>query len=255
VSNFLEEYGMPVSESGRKLDAAVAKLGLAERTVTKQERRARLMFGLDLTGSREASLRNARVATAAMFEAIKSIGSIAVKLVYYRGTHECRAGVWHDDAGVVSRFMLGLSCEGGNTQIARVLRLALDEAERPDAVVFIGDHSEEPAEKLMKLAENLGKRRIPLFVFHECAGNDAASLEAKPLFKRLATVTGGVYCEFKSSSGTVLRELLSNVAAFSSAGKAGLTQMGDPSTPQARQFQKDLLLLAAPEGAQRGKRE
>ena len=54
----------------------------------------RLAFILDLTGSRRASLCNARIAIASMFETVKAIGAIAVKLIYYRGKNECRAGSW-----------------------------------------------------------------------------------------------------------------------------------------------------------------
>jgi hypothetical protein len=251
MSNFLEKRTVAVTPAGRKIDAALAKLGLAEKAVAR--RRGHLMFGLDLTGSREASLDTARIATAAMFDAIKTIGSVAVKLVYYRGTHECRAAAWHDDPAAVSRVMQRLSCEGGNTQIARVLRLALAETEHLDGVIFIGDHCEETAADLTKLAEALGNRSIPLFLFHECADSNAPSLEAKPLFKRLASLSGGIYHEFKPSSGAVLRELLSSVAAFSSAGKDGVAQMGRAATPQGRQFQERLLLLSAPEGTKPGK--
>jgi hypothetical protein len=142
--------------------------------------------------------------------------------------------------------MQGLRCEGGSTQIARLMRLALSEIEPLDGLVFIGDHCEEQAAELAKLAESLGKRKVPLFIFHECADHDARSLEAKPLFKRLASLTGGVYCEFKPSSGAVLRELLSSLAAFSAAGKRGLAQIQPAATPQARQLQDRLLLLPAP---------
>lgn len=247
MNNFLEKHKHEVSEAGRRLDAALVKLGLAEKGEGGIPRRGRLLFCLDLTGSREASLRNARIATACMFDAMKTIGSVAVKLVYYRGTHECRAGAWHDDPAVVSRFMQCLSCEGGSTQIARVLRLALAEPNHQDGVVFIGDHCEELPAELIRLAEGLGKRSIPLFIFHECADSDAASLQAKPVFKQLATASGGIYCEFKPSSGDVLRELLSSVAAFSSAGKHGLTHIAPVSTPQAQQLQSRLLALPAPD--------
>ena len=40
-----------------------------------------------------------------MFDSIKAVGAVAVKLVYDRGTNECRASKWHDDPGVLSESM------------------------------------------------------------------------------------------------------------------------------------------------------
>ena len=204
----------------------------------------RLIFGLDLTGSREPGLRQARIATAAMFTAIKAIGRIAVKLIYFRGTQECRAGKWHDDPAVLGELMRGLSCEVGNTQIARLLRIALAETEKISCVVFEGDHCEDDPAELLALARELGKRSIPLFVFHECSDFDERSLRAKPVFKRMAEASGGVYCElFKPDSGAALRELLTSVAAFTAAGIEGVRKIRRAATtPEARSLQGRLLL-------------
>ena len=77
-----------------------------------------------------------------MFDAIGTVGSVAVKLIYFRGSDECRASGWQEDAGVLSAFMAGLSTETGYTQIARFLRLVLGEREHVSAVIFIGDYFE-----------------------------------------------------------------------------------------------------------------
>jgi len=243
MNNALEKRIQAVSEAGRKMDKALAKLNVAKK-LDPLRRRGRLIFGLDLTGSREASLQNARIATAAMFETIRKIGSVAVKLIYYRGTNECRTSIWHADPGIVSQSMERLTCESGYSQIGRILRFALAEREQLDGVVFIGDHCEEEGDELTGLAAKLGERSIPLFIFHECADFDQRSLAAKPLFKGLAEVSGGVYCEFKPTSATVLRELLSTVGAFSVAWHEGVRQVGPAATPEARQLQNRLLLPA-----------
>src|SRR5690349_19880798 len=164
----------------------------------------RLIFGLDLTGSREHSLKQARIATAAMFDAINSLGPVPVKLVYYRGS-EMKASAWHDDPAVLAQAMRRLSCETAYTQIARLLRLALAEPETICGVVFIGDHCEDDTDKLEKLAQELGRKSMQLFVFHECADHDERSIEAKPIFKRMAELSGGIYVEFKPDSGAALR--------------------------------------------------
>lgn len=244
MSNELEKR-TAVSDAGRKMEAAIAKLAVVQQKPPELRRRGYLLFGLDLTGSREASLSSARLATATMFDTIKAIGSVAVKLIYYRGNRECRTSAWHNDPAVVSRTMQGLTCESGYSQIRRVLRGALDERAPLNAVVFIGDHCEEQADELTGLAAELGDRSIPLFIFHECADSDQRALEAKPLFKRMAEISGGVYCEFKPSSADVLRELLSTVGAFSVAWQEGVKEVGPAVTPEARQLQNRLLLPAS----------
>jgi hypothetical protein len=140
--------------------------------------------------------------------------------------------------------MLRLSCRTGHTRIGKMLRFALDEKERLSGLVFIGDHCEENGPELAGLAQNLGARKIPIFVFHECSDHDTRSLEARPVFERMAALSGGVYAEFKPDSGATLRELLATVAVFSAAGHEGLKQVGQPLTPEARQLRGSLLLLS-----------
>jgi hypothetical protein len=95
------------------------------------------------------------------------------------------------------------------------------------------------------LAEELGKLAIPVFVFHECADDDRRSVGAKPVFKSLAEISGGVYCEFHPESDAILRELLLNVAAFTTAGHGGVSQIAPAQTTEGRQLQSRLLLLGA----------
>lgn len=248
MNNKLEKWHN--DEKALDVERRLMNEALARLNEVKYEPRpaGQIIFGLDLTGSREPSLHHARIATAAMFDAIKAIGKVAVKLVYYRGTNECRASKWHGDPATLSRSMLTLSCETGLTQIARLLRLALAEKEKLSGMVFVGDHCEDDGDELLGLAQTLGKKSIPLFMFHECADHDERSLAAKPIFKSMANASGGVYVEFKPDSGAVLREMLANVAAFSAAGVEGVRKIAMPETPEARQLQ-GRLLLGAGEGS------
>jgi hypothetical protein len=235
----------------RLLNEALTSLGETEkRSVARlnARRAGRLIFGLDLTGSREPGLKQARIATATMFDAIRNFGSIEVKLVYYRGSRECRESSWCADADVLRRSMLKLSCECGGTQIAKLLRLVLAQNEKLSAVVFVGDHCEDEEDELVQLAGKLREKQIPLFMFHECADYDERSLLAKPVFRRMAEMTGGVYVEFKPDSGDVLRELLPTVAAFSAAGAEGVERIAMPVTPEARQLRSRLLLSSGDNG-------
>jgi hypothetical protein len=227
------------------MNDALARLGQIE---VKETRRGRLIVALDLTGSREHSLKHARIATAAMFDTIKALGAVSVKLVYFRGSDECRASQWHSNPDILSAAMRRLSCEAGYTQMARVLRLAMAEKETVCGLVYVGDHCEDDADELRDLAALLGQRSCRLFMFHECADHDQRSLEAKPVFKRMAEISGGVYVEFKTDSGAVLREMLSNVGALAAAGAEGVRQVALPTTPEARQLQGRLLLLGPARG-------
>lgn len=245
MRNGLAKFGRDntsLSSERRLMNEALARLNKVEIKQGRRRSAGRLIFGLDLTGSREHSLGQARIATAAMFDTIASVGAIAVRLIYYRGSDECRVSPWHADADALSESMRRLACEVGRTQIERVLRLALEERETLSGVVFVGDHCEEDAGELKRLARMLGQKSIPLFIFHECADDDERSLKAKPLFKMMAAASSGEYVEFKRDSGVVLREMLSNVAAFSAGGAEGLKRMALPASPEARQLQGRLLL-------------
>jgi hypothetical protein len=258
MGNALDKYrhgNKSLSIERQRMNEALARLGTAEMKETRaglytsaiaSRKAGRLMVALDLTGSREHSLKQARIATGAMFDAIKALGVVAVKLVYYRGSNECRATSWHSDPDILGASMRRLSCEVGYTQIARVLRMALAEGENLSGLVFVGDHCEDDPGELHELAAKLRQRSIPLFVFHECADHDDRSIEAKPVFKRMAEASGGVYVEFKPDSGVVLRELLSSVGALTAAGAEGVKRVALPKTPEARQLQGKMMLLLGP---------
>ena len=243
----LRESERALNAERLRMNEALARLGETEKRM-ETRRTGRLVFGLDLTGSREPGLKQARLATAAMFDAIRNFGSIEVKLVYYRGTKECRESPWCADAEVLRRSMLKLSCERGGTQIAKLLRLAGAQSEKPSAAVFVGDQCEENHDELRGLARRLGEKSVPLFMFHECDDRNGDSLNAKPLFKAMAEVSGGAYVEFRPDSGEALRELLPTIAAFSAAGAEGVERLALPVTPEARRLRSRLLLSSGGNG-------
>jgi hypothetical protein len=232
---------VPINNASLKIDA-VLRNHRQPAEPGRLQRRGRLMFCLDLTASREAALCQARIATATMFDAINGAGSIAVKLAYFRGESECRMSGWHDDLNVVSRWMRRLSCETGNTQIARLLRMVLDEGDRVSGIVYVGDHTEDSAADLETLARRLGENSIPIYLFHEYSFFDRRSVKAQPIFKLMAECSHGVYVQFRADSGAVLRELLTNVAAFAASGSEGVRKMALPVTAEARQLRGRLLL-------------
>src|SRR5437764_3256697 len=92
--------------------------------------RGRLIFALDATASREPTWDRACHIQGEMFEATAALGGLDVKLVYYRGFDECKAGRWMASAAELHRVMRSVSCVGGETQIERVLAHALSETRK-----------------------------------------------------------------------------------------------------------------------------
>jgi len=205
-----------------EVEAFVKTMRAAPR-VKAAASRGRLIFALDATASREASWDRASQLQGEMFEATAALGGLDVQLVFYRGFAECKASRWLAAAADLHRAMRGVSCVGGNTQIARVLTHARKEARasKVNALVFVGDAMEEKVDELCRLAGELGLLGVPVFVFHE--GDDET---ARLAFRQIAKLSGGAYCPFDSGSARQLRELLGAVAAYAAGGRAALLDYG-----------------------------
>jgi hypothetical protein len=182
-------------------------------------KRGRLMFALDATASRQPTWDRACHIQAEMFKETAALGGLDIQLVFYRGFGEFRSTGWLGDSGELSRRMIGVSCLGGRTQIAKLLRHALAETrrERINALVFVGDSMEEEVDALSHLAGELGLLGVPVFVFHE--GRDPIAARA---FQQIARLSNGAYCRFDANSAQQLRELLSAVAVFAAGGRPAL---------------------------------
>jgi hypothetical protein len=178
--------------------------------------RARLVFAIDATASREPTWDLAAGLTAQMFEAV-SIGNLDIQLVYYRGYRECVASHWFSDAPSLIAAMRRVRCEAGHTQIARVLSHARKEnaRERVGALVMIADACEESPETLYAAARELGE--LPLFLFQE--GNDQ---RVERIYSELTHITKGAYCKFDAGAAQRLADLLKAVAAFAAGGVKAL---------------------------------
>ena len=114
--------------------------------------RGRLVFALDATMSRQPTWDMACALQADMFREAAVSGSLDIRLVYYRGLNECRASTWISDSAHLAKLMGGIACQGGNTQIGKVLSEARREAVASGvrAVVFVGDAMEEPVDNALR---------------------------------------------------------------------------------------------------------
>ena len=206
------------ASSAGQVDAFLKKLA-AMPAVRPAGPRGRLIFALDATASRQPTWDQACMIQAQMFQAVGQMGGLDVQLVYYRGFHEFEAFPWLDNAAALTQRMTGVFCLGGRTQIARVLKHAIAEtkAKRVNALVFVGDCMEEPADNLCHMAGQLGVLGLPIFLFHEGREPLAAAT-----FQQLARLSGGAYCPFDAGSAQQLTELLRAVAVYAAGGLKAL---------------------------------
>ena len=213
-----ENKRLPEKSRSAEIDAFLRDLQRAP-AVRPGGGRGRLIFALDATASREPTWDRACRIQGEMFAETAALGGLAIQLAYYRGVDEFAAMPWITKASVLQQKMSAVSCRGGETQIARLLRHAIAETKREkvDALVFVGDCMEEEADGLCHLAGQLGLLGVPAFIFHERGEPHAART-----FKEIARLTRGAYCRFDADSARQLRELLAAVAVYATGGRLAL---------------------------------
>jgi hypothetical protein len=192
--------------------------------------RGRLVFALDATMSRQPTWDMACALQADMFREAAALGSLDIRLVYYRGFNECRATGWISDSAQLARLMSKIDCRGGDTQIGRVLTETRREAVASGvrALVFVGDAMEERVDELCAKAGELGLLKVPAFMFQE--GRDAAAEQA---FREIARLTGGAWCRFDPGAAAQLRELLRAAAAYAAGGRDALLRLAKTTSGAA----------------------
>jgi len=195
--------------------------------------RGKLVIALDATMSRQPTWDLACSLQADMFRTAASIGGLQIQLVYFRGLAECRASRFVSDGAALSAMMNKIRCEGGQTQLVRVLdhlrQAATQEGVR--AFVYVGDAVEESADKILARAGEIGLLGLRGFIFQE--GHDPA---AENVFRDIARLTGGAYARFDHSAPATLAELLRAAATYAAGGRDALLNL-------ARQGGASALLL------------
>ena len=191
------------------------------------EQRGHLIFALDATMSRQPTWDRACHLQGDMFAEAGKVGGLDIMLIYFRGYRECRASKWHSEAAPLQKAMGRIHCEGGYTQIGRVLKRTIKEAKSGSvqALVYIGDAVEEEIDPLCAKAGELGVLGVPGFFFQE-----GAAPYAERAMKEMARLSGGAWCRFDSSSAAQLRELLQAVAVYAAGGRKALEDYGKRSS-------------------------
>jgi hypothetical protein len=216
----------PPRSSGAEIEAFVARMHSVAPASTG---RGRLIFAMDATMSRQPTWDLALGIQAEMFRVVKEVGGLDVQLVYFRGFGETRASKWVSDPEALARLMTQVSCQGGYTQIRKVLTHACRESERGkvNAVIYVGDCTEENIDELSQRAGVLGLLGTPMFLFQE--GCDP---KAEQAFKEIARLTRGAYCRFDAGSARQLRSLLTAVAVYAAGGRKALQNHGSAAAAQ-----------------------
>ncbi len=196
--------------------------------------KGRLVFALDATMSRQPTWDMACALQADMFREAAALGSLDIRLVYYRGLSECRATGWISDSAQLAKLMGKIDCQGGNTQIGKVL----SEARAASAVALVAsarwlfvacDAMEEAIDELCAKAGELGLLKVPVFMFQE--GQDAVAEQA---FREIARLTGGAWCRFDPGAAAQLRELLRAAAAYAAGGREALLRLSRTGSGAAK---------------------
>jgi hypothetical protein len=212
-SSIFLKGGTPASEPSAvdKFLAAVGSSG------------GRLIFALDATASRSQTWDLARGLTGDMIREAAAVGRLQLQLVYFRGgaegPKECSTSGWTSDAGRLAQLMAKVECRAGYTQISRVLEHARKEAQKATigALVFIGDACEHGAvdnlDRLYAAAAELGMLKVPVFAFQENTDPDV-----EKTFRKIASLSNGVYGRFDAGGVRQLGDLLKAVAAFAAGG-------------------------------------
>jgi len=206
--------------SGAEVDAFLSRVKSMTPAVSGG---GRLIFAMDATMSRQPTWDLALKLQSDMFRAVKEVGGLDVQLVYFRGLNETRASKWVGDPEALARLMSRVACEGGFTQIRKVLAHAKRESKKAkvNAVVYVGDCMEEDIDELCARAGELALLGVPMFLFQE--GREP---RAERTFKEIARLTRGAYCYFDAGSAGQLRALLAAVAVYATGGRKALQDYG-----------------------------
>jgi hypothetical protein len=207
-----------------QLDAFLAEI--KQRSPAKTATHGRLVFALDATASRQPTWDTACKLQAEMFQEVATIGSLDMQLVYYRSLGECRASRWISNPTQLAKTMSQIMCQAGHTQIGKVLTHAQKETKllQVSALAFVGDAMEENPDALAHEAGELGRLKVPVFLFQE--GHDR---NVEHVFREVARLTHGAYCHFNPGAARQLAELLRAVAVFAAGGMPALAAQHNAS--------------------------
>jgi hypothetical protein len=192
--------------------------------------RARLIFAVDVAASRAPTWDTVCELQSKMFASAVSVGELAVQFVSYNGMESCHASKWMtgDEQFEPPTDLIECHCRRHCTEVAQVLEHALREHDVApiQAVALIAGAVDESLAFLAPMAQSLGERGVPLFIFHNDSSRD---IGARRVFRHLALKSGGTYFEsdpgkLSEQIGAVARVAVGDVGAIERiTGSAPLT--------------------------------
>ena len=180
----------------------------------------RIIFSLDATASRAPTWQKAQYLHEALFDAASETSELSLQLCYFRGMATFHASPWVATANGLRQELSEVYCEGGVTQLQRLLEHCLTQhpgSTSLKAIIFVGDAVEEDANVLIDLAVRCRLAKRPLYIFQE--GTDAA---ATSTFASMAALSGGVHFSLGDDSADQLRRLLQSVIRLATGGRKAL---------------------------------
>ena len=230
------DHKLPQKSGKAAVDAFLEKVSVTPVTKSAGER-GRLIFAMDATASREHAWDRACHIQGEMFRETAALGGLDIQLCYYRGFGAFKASPWLSSSDELLKCMTSVSCQGGLTQIEKVLRQAIEQTkqEKVHALVFVGDCMEENVDQLCQLAGELSMQGVPVFMFHE-----GAEPVAQRAFKQIARLTHGAYCSFDATSAGQLRDLLRAVAVYAAGGRPALQDFSKDRSEVVRKLTRQL---------------
>jgi len=205
--------------------------------------RPRVMFSIDMTASRQDSIKPAKRLTDALLGALP--GELELALASFGG-EKVTFSPWTTNPARVREVAAGLRCKAGYTQLLKVLRRVL-EIDAVRCVVHVGDMFEEDAHAAADMAAELAERGIRVIVLHDTSlrgmnFSPEAHDDARAVFQMLAQRTGGVLLPFDITALEELAKLMEALAVLAVGGTEMLKEQ-EPVMPAAREL---LRLLPPP---------
>lgn len=188
--------------------------------------RPRLVFGIDMTASRQPSIEPAKQLQDVVLRTLP--GELEVALAAHGGEQVHTFTPFTSNPQRLRDLAAGLRCRGGQTRLLEILRRALKQR-GVRCVVYVGDMFEESSSAAAEIAAELAERKIRVIVLHDtslrCESGDAGSYDAAgAVFGMLAARTGGAVLPFDISALEELAKLLEAVAVLAVGGTEMLAE-------------------------------
>lgn len=180
-------------------------------------------LGMDATGSRSGTWNAAQKMNRDVVQFLVEQGEATpmLRISYFNGGNTFQATKWMDKVDPLVKWMSGVSCATGTTQIGRAFQDVQTQIGRGvdvSSVTYIGDHVDgDTAENLYVQARDIG-RTTPINVLHEVGNEeclDSSEREAQKIFKQIAGLSGGEYIPFSHAN---YRDMTDCMKVFVSIG-------------------------------------